>query len=162
MKRPFSASVEDYLKIILEIRAVHGEVRAGEIKRRLKVTGPSVTEACQLLRDKGLIDYAPYEAISLTPAGERIARDVQARHATLRSFFIEVLGLEPEVADRGACRMEHALSPPVAERIVAYHHYLTRLEAEGILSRLDFLTRICGEGLESAPRTTDRTNEDPR
>jgi Mn-dependent DtxR family transcriptional regulator len=84
MKKPLSASVEDYLKIIVEI---------------------------------------------------------QSRHETLRTFFIEFLGLDPEVADEGACRMEHALSPPVADRIVAYHHYLTSLEAEGILSRLDFLKK---------------------
>jgi DtxR family transcriptional regulator, Mn-dependent transcriptional regulator len=156
MKKPLSASVEDYLKIILELQSGHGEVRAGEIKRRLKVTGPSVTEACQLLRDKGLIDYAPYEAISLTPAGARVAREVKTRHETLRTFFIEVLGLEPELADEGACRMEHALSPPVADRIVAYHHYLISLEAEGILSRQDFLKKIDGDGgTEGGPGAVD-------
>jgi len=128
MKKPInlSASLEDYLEAIYMSSRKHGEARSKEIMKRLGVTGPSVTEALQLLAVKGLVNYTPYEAITLTEQGTAIARDVLHRHETLRDFFIEVLGIDPQTADEGACRMEHAVSPAIVERMVNYTHYLRK------------------------------------
>ncbi|HHB76201.1 MAG TPA: metal-dependent transcriptional regulator, partial [Desulfobulbus sp.] len=102
----------------------HGEARSKEIMKRLGVSGPSVTEALQLLAEKKLVNYQPYEAITLTPEGEEVAKDVLHRHETLRDFFIEVLGVDAETADKGACKMEHAASPEIIERMIKYTHFL--------------------------------------
>lgn len=128
MKNPkkLSASLEDYLEAIYLSSRTTGETRSKEIMERLGVTGPSVTEALQLLADKGLVNYTPYEAITLTAPGTSIARDVLYRHETLRDFFIEVLGVDYQTADEGACRMEHAVSPAIIERMVNYTHYLRK------------------------------------
>lgn len=123
-RQKLSASLEDYLEAIYLISREQGEARSREIIEHLGVTGPSVTEALQLLSEKGLVNYAPYEAITLTSKGETIARDVLHRHETLRDFFIDVLGVDPKIADEGACKMEHAASPGIIERMVKYTRYL--------------------------------------
>lgn len=128
MKNPkkLSASLEDYLEAIYLSSQAHGEARSKEIMERLGVSGPSVTEALYLLAEKGLVNYTPYEPITLTAQGTVIARDVLFRHETLRDFFIEVLGVDHQIADEGACRMEHAVSPAIIERMVDYTHYLRK------------------------------------
>jgi DtxR family Mn-dependent transcriptional regulator len=125
-----SASVEDYLEKIYITCRESGEARCKDIVDSLGVSAPSVTEALQLLSAKKLVNYAPYLPITLTREGEEVARDVLFRHEALREFFIEVLGVEQDQAEEGACRMEHAVTPGVIERIVQYTRYL-REECEG-------------------------------
>ena len=121
-----SASLEDYLETIYLISREKGEARSKEIMRHLKVRGSSVTEALQLLADKGLVNYAPYEAITLTPGGEVVAREVLHRHETLRDFFIEVLGIDAKLADEGACKTEHVISADIIERMIKYTSYIKK------------------------------------
>ena len=89
----------------------------------LGVSGPSVTEALQVLSEKGLVHYEPYGPITLTPKGEAAARDVLYRHGALKDFFVSVLGIDEKTADEGACKMEHAASPKIIERLVKYTRY---------------------------------------
>ena len=129
-KVKLSASLEDYLEAIYLISRERGEVRSKKIKERLKVSGPSVTEALKLLGDRGYVHYSPYEAITLTRKGKTVAKDVLHRHETLREFFIEVLGIDAKLADEGACRMEHVASANIIDRMVKYTQYL-KLECKG-------------------------------
>ena len=123
-KTKLSASLEDYLEAILLISQRQGEVRSRDIKEQLGVSGPSVTEALRNLDGKGLVNYAPYEPITLTSEGTSVARSVLFRHETLRDFFIEVLGIDAGLADEGACKMEHVASSNIIERMIKYRHYL--------------------------------------
>lgn len=116
--------MEDYLEAILQIIEEKGEARSKEIMERLHVTGPSVTEAFQQLGERELINYVPYEAITLTPAGEEIARDILSRHIALRDFFAKILLIDYETADDGACKMEHMVSQGIIDRMVRYAEYL--------------------------------------
>ena len=126
-KTRLSASLEDYLEAIYHSRDEKNEARSKKIQNRLGVSGASVTEACQQLREKGLINYAPYEAITLTQIGEKHALEVVFRHETLKDFFIEVLKVDLATADEGACKMEHVVSTTIVERMIKYTRYL-RLE----------------------------------
>ncbi len=131
-KQGLSSSMEDYLEAILQIIDEKGEARSKEIMERLGVTGPSVTEAFQQLGERKLINYVPYEAITLTPEGEAIARDVLSRHIALRNFFANILLIDYETADDGACKMEHVVSQGIINRMVLYADYLkTQDEADG-------------------------------
>lgn len=140
-----SESLEDYLEAIYHSRDDKNEARSKMIQSHLGVSGASVTEACQQLREKGLINYAPYEAITLTPIGEKHALEVVFRHETLRDFFIEVLKVDPATADKGACRMEHVVSTTIVERMIKYTKYL-RLEDNAIATdgEKSFLTYLRG------------------
>ena len=71
-----SASLENYLEAIFHISEDKQAARAKDIAQRLKLKGSSVTGALRLLSERGLINYAPYDIITLTPKGKKVARDV--------------------------------------------------------------------------------------
>ncbi len=137
-KNEISSSSEDYLEAIYLICREQGEARSKDIMQHLNVSGPSVTEALQLLSKKGLVNYYPYEAITLTAEGEEVAVDVLHRHETLRDFFVEVLGIDEKLADDGACKMEHAASREIIDRIVKYTKYLQECKEKGCDKQLCF------------------------
>jgi DtxR family Mn-dependent transcriptional regulator len=120
-----SASLEDYLEAIYHIVAEKQAARAKDIVERLGVHNSSVTQALRALSVKGLVNYAPYDLVTLTEEGEAAAMGVVERHQALRSFLVEVLGLEAEQAEHDACRLEHDISPILLERLgllMAYRH----------------------------------------
>jgi len=121
---PLSASLEDYIEAIYHIIAEKQVARGKDITARLKVSGASVTEALRSLAKKGLINYAPYEVITLTDAGRTTAEDVVRRHTALKKFFVEVLAIEDEIAEDGACKIEHTAPPEIITRMVDFIKFL--------------------------------------
>ena len=132
MSRPTnSSSMEDYLETIHQVIQEKQAVRSKEIAERLGVRAASVTGALRQLSAKGLVLYAPYGQITLTPEGEALAADVSARHRLLHDFLFGVLGLPESAADPAACRLEHALTPELRERLAAFIHFLDACPSEG-------------------------------
>ena len=131
-RRPLSASLEDYLETIYLIVQDKQAARAKDIVERLGVHKSSVTQALRSLAEKGLVNYAPYDLVTLTDEGRAAALDVVQRHRSLRAFLEEVLGLAPEHAEADACRLEHDLSPEVARRLRLYMTYHREHPGRGI------------------------------
>jgi DtxR family Mn-dependent transcriptional regulator len=123
-KTDLSASLEDYIEAIYHIIEDKLVARSKEIAARLNVSRASVTEALRALSRKGLINYAPYEAITLTPEGKAVAEDVIFRHDALKRFFIEVLAIEEAIAEDGACRIEHAAPPEIIARMISFTEFM--------------------------------------
>jgi DtxR family transcriptional regulator, Mn-dependent transcriptional regulator len=123
-KKNLSASLEDYLETIYHIVSTKFAARSRDISARLGVSGSSVTEALRNLSSRKLIHYAPYEVITLTPKGKKLAEDVVRRHKALMSFFTTVLGVKSEEAEKTACEMEHFISPPVLDRMIDFVDYM--------------------------------------
>lgn len=119
-----SSSQEDYLEAIFHIISERHAVRAKDIAQRLKVKNSSVTGALRILAEKRLINYAPYDVISLTAEGKRIAEDVTRRHEVLHDFFSGVLGVIGEDAEKTACEMEHFVPRLVLDRLVRFVEFL--------------------------------------
>jgi len=119
-KRKLSASLEDYLEAIFQISAQKRAARAKDIAARLEVNSSSVTGALRNLAEKGLVNYAPYDLITLTDKGEKVARDIVRRHDALQDFFLHVLRVEKDDAEAAACRLEHAISRTVLERLIQF------------------------------------------
>lgn len=126
-KNNLSASLEDYLEAIYHI--IHDKnmvrmARSKEIAARLQVSRASVTEALRALAKRKLINYSPYEAITMTAKGEKAAESVIFRHDALKQFFIEVLAVDTLVAEEGACRVEHAAPPEVIAQMISFIEFL--------------------------------------
>lgn len=119
-----SASLEDYLEAIYQIITDKSAVRPRDIAKRLNITYPSVTGALKLLAEKRLINYTPYDFITLTEEGKTIARDVIRRHEILRDFFVEVLAVPYDEADKAACQMEHSIPKELVERFVKFIEFV--------------------------------------
>lgn len=129
-RNKLSASLEDYIEVIYNLIAEKNFARSKDISARLEVSGASVTEALRSLSRKGLVNYAPYEAITLTTRGRRAAQDVVRRHDALKQFFVEVLDIEPALAEQGACRVEHAAPQAIIDRMINFINYLESYPAE--------------------------------
>lgn len=127
-----SASLEDYLEIILTIIKEKGAAKANDIAKRLGVKNPSVTGALKALAEKGLINYTPYDLITLTPKGLEAAADVARRHSVLKSFFEKVLAIEPAEAEKAACKMEHVVAKEVLERFMLFTEFMEKCPRAGL------------------------------
>ena len=119
-----SASLEDYLEAIFWIVESKGAARAKDISERLCVKASSVTGALQALGEKKYVNYAPYDVITLTPGGLEVAKKVVRRHQILKDFFAEVLGVDANIADEGACSLEHNIPRPIVERLVDFMEFV--------------------------------------
>ena len=119
-----TSSMEDYMEAILALSAEGGVARARDIAAALGVSRPSVTGALRHLAEHGLVNYRPYELITLTPKGAEAARRVSRRHEVLSRFFRGALGVAEETAERDACRIEHGLSRETVDRVVAFMEFL--------------------------------------
>jgi len=126
-----SASLEDYLETIYLIVQKKQAARAKDIGGQLQVKASSVTGALRMLSEKGLINYAPYDIITLTSEGERLAYDVLQRHKALYHFLKEVLGVDEQEAQDGACRLEHAISPAVLQRLISFINFVQQCPRVG-------------------------------
>ena len=119
-----SASLEDYIEAIYHIITEKQVARGKDISARLAVSGASVTEALRALAKRGLINYQPYEVITLTKEGREIAEDVIRRHNALKRFFTDVLALDESLAEEGACKIEHTAPPKIIDRMVDFIKFL--------------------------------------
>jgi len=120
MKEALSASLEDYLEAILALVEEHEAAHVKDIAAKLGLTMPSVTGALRSLSERKLVNYRPYGAVTLTRRGREAAENVRRRHKVLKVFIEDILGLEGEVAQENACRIEHAVDQVVLDRLVAY------------------------------------------
>ena len=133
MKNPvsLSASMEDYIEAIAHIVAEKKVARGKDIANRLKVSRASVTEALRALSKKGLVNYEPYEVITLTETGKATAEDVIRRHEALKDFFVKVLAIDDKIAEESACRIEHAAPPEVIDRLIRFVKFIEITSREG-------------------------------
>jgi len=151
-----SASLEDYLEVIYDIVRHKQAARAKDIADRLHVRAPSVTGALRLLSEKGLINYAPYDIITMTRDGERIARDVTRRHEALKTFFTKILCVDEQEAGDIACRLEHEISPNILKRLKKIVDFIDQCPRAGWqwINEFDSFCRAgkTGEGCEDCIR----------
>jgi DtxR family Mn-dependent transcriptional regulator len=133
MRENLTSSIEDYLEAILELCEDQVAVRVTDLAAKLGVSKASVSEAIQVLKHNGLADQERYGRISLTSEGLTQAKKVLRRHQVLRAFLESVLGVNPEIAEKEACLMEHAVGPETMQRLIAF---LERTLEQSDLDRL--------------------------
>ena len=143
-KKGLTASLEDYLEAIFHIISTQKVARSKEIAARLKVRSSSVTGALHALSDRGLVNYVPYGVVTLTDAGEKVAKDIVRRHEVLKEFFTRVLAVDEIIADEGACEMEHSVPKQVLERFVQFIEFVETCPRGGI-ALLEGFGRHCAQ-----------------
>ena len=112
------ASGEDYLEAILVLQRQKGMVRSVDVARHLEVTKPSVCNAVATLRDGGFLTMDSDYFLHLTDVGREVAEQIYEKHCFFTERLIAV-GVDPETAEREACRMEHVISDESFERLKA-------------------------------------------
>jgi DtxR family transcriptional regulator, Mn-dependent transcriptional regulator len=122
--RKISSNMEDYLEAIATLKKQLGAARVKDIGRLLKVKNPSVNAALNTLSNAGLVTHERYGYADLTPEGDLLARDVMARHDALVTFFTMILGVDSQIAEVDACRMEHSMSKEGFERMSKFIDFI--------------------------------------
>ncbi len=112
-------SGEDYLETILILHQRIGEVRSIDIVREMELSKPSVSRAMGILREGGFIVIDENGYITLTEAGREVAETIYERHRFFTSWLIEI-GVDPQVAAKDACRLEHDISAESFSKMKEY------------------------------------------
>ncbi len=112
-----SASQEDYLEAILNVADSCGTARSKDIAVLLGVAKPSVTGALKLLAQRGFVNYKPYGLVTFTKKGITQAGRVAKRHEIIKTFFVDVLEVDSDTAQKAACKAEHLLGPKIISRM---------------------------------------------
>jgi len=126
-----SASQEDYLETIYNLIQVKGAARPRDVAAKLEVRAASVTGAFKVLAEAELINYAPYEAATLTPLGKKMAEKIVRKHDALLDFFVNVLDVKKEEAEDFCCKMEHVIPDHVLERLTRFAEFVERCPNSG-------------------------------
>ncbi len=118
--KKLSSSLEDYLEAIYLISSEKGAARPKDVASHLSVANSSTTAALHLLKKRELINHKPYDIITLTPRGKKIAIKISHKHEILTHFFTKVLAIDDKTSDECACKIEHAIPDKVLERFIEY------------------------------------------
>jgi len=110
------ASGEDYLEAILILHKQKGAVRSVDVARHMDVSKPSVSHAVTTLRDGGFLTMDSDYFLHLTDVGREVAEQIYEKHRFFTDRLIEA-GVDPETAERDACRIEHVISQESFERL---------------------------------------------
>ena len=102
-------SGEMYLETILILSKKSNFVRAIDVGEYMGYSKPSVSRAVGLLKAGGYIQVDENGAITLLPPGQEVAERIYERHRVLTDFFTRI-GVDPDVAEADACRIEHVIS----------------------------------------------------
>lgn len=100
---------EDYAETIADLIDADGQARVTTIARRLGVSHVTVIRTLNRLSRAGFASVAPYQPVTLTPAGERLAAQSRRRHTVVLAF-LRALGVSEEAAAVDAEGIEHHLS----------------------------------------------------
>ncbi|MCK4539044.1 MAG: metal-dependent transcriptional regulator [Candidatus Krumholzibacteria bacterium] len=123
-EKKLTSKLEDYLLTVYRLERETRVARPRDIGRRRKVAKSTVTSALRSLAENGLVNYEPYEAVTLTVEGKKQAESLTIRNHVLRDFLEDILGFPPEEARSAACGMEHALDSTAVDRFVCFLAYI--------------------------------------
>ncbi len=115
-------SLEDYLETIfvLSEETSSDHVRVTDISNKLKKSKPSVNTSIKILARDGYLEHEHYGRVVLTDSGRALAQEIYRRHKIIKRFFVDILGIEQDTADKEACSIEHVLSATSMKKLDKY------------------------------------------
>lgn len=145
-----SEQLEEYLESILDIEERDGVAKTSAIAKCVKVAPASVTEALQVLSEKGYVKYEPYKGATLTELGREMASKVKRRHRLLEVFLTDVLHIKEEKVHDEACKMEHTLSDETECALCKLLNAPARCPHGSLIGACDRKVGDCSSCLEEA------------
>jgi DtxR family transcriptional regulator, Mn-dependent transcriptional regulator len=110
-------SKEDYIKSIFILQKENESVATSILAKHLGIGDGSVTGMMKKLSEKQLINYEPYQGVTLTPSGRRLALKMIRRHRLWEMFLVKFLGYTWDEIHNEAEALEHVMSDDLEERI---------------------------------------------
>lgn len=103
-------SGENYLETILRLKKEMGEVRSIDVAQALNYSKASVSRAVGIMKKGEYITVDSKGFIHFTEKGLLKARSIYERHRTITKYLQQTLGINEDLAEKDACRIEHIIS----------------------------------------------------
>ena len=113
-------SGEDYIETIYLLKKKKGSVRSIDVANELNFSRPSVSRAVGILKEDGLLTVEADGELVLTEMGLKKAKSVYEKHTNLTKFLMLTAGVNEDIAETDACRIEHIISPETFKGIKKY------------------------------------------
>lgn len=111
----FSNRTEDYLKNIFKLEQSFTPVKTSSIASKMELSSASVTGMLKKLHKMKLVVYQPYQGVSLTRKGEKVALEIIRHHRLIELFLNQKMGIDWDKVDIEAEKLEHVLSEELEE-----------------------------------------------
>jgi len=122
--KELTPAMEGYLEAVLMLEEKKQPPRVKAISDMMRVTKPTVHSALVSLVELGYLRHENYGHVELTPEGKAIAEDVYQRHKILTKFLKDILKVNPNMAEKEACGMEHAMSDETLTKLTQFIEFL--------------------------------------
>lgn len=163
-----SPNVEMYLKSIVRLYDGDEPVSTSAIAQELAVSAASVSAMLKRLDAEGYVRHEGRHGVVPTPAGKRIGAVTLRRQRLAERLLVDSLGISWEVAGFEACRLEHAISPLVEEKLAAFldhpktcPHGHPIPSADGTLWQHEHAVELADLPLQSAARVVEIKHDIP-
>jgi DtxR family manganese transport transcriptional regulator len=113
------ATAEDYVELVDDLLAAHGEARLVDLAAALGVSTATARKVLDRLQRAGLIEQRPYRSLFLTGEGKALAERSRRRHGIVESF-LRALGVSPGIAELDAEGIEHHVSEETVDAMAAF------------------------------------------
>ncbi len=113
-------NIEDYLKAIYIIQDKKQKVTTNDIAESLAVSAPSASSMIKKLADMKLLLHEPYQGVTLTETGVKIALEIIRHHRLIELYLVEALGYSWDEVHQEAEKLEHVISEQFEEKIAAF------------------------------------------
>lgn len=110
-------TIEEYLEAIYIMQSEASSVISARVAERIGVSAPTMTDTLKRMIKQGYIAVDRRKEISLTDKGREAAESLVRRHRLSERWLTDVLGLDWAKAHQEACKLEHAISSEVEERL---------------------------------------------
>jgi len=114
---------ENYLKSIYHLSLNEENAGTNQLAALLNTKASSVTDMLKKLADKELINYTPYQGVTLTGTGEKIAINIIRKHRLWEYFLVEKLDFKWDQVHEMAEEMEHISSNELIDRLDKFMEY---------------------------------------
>ena len=143
-------STAHYLLAIASLAEGGSSPRAADVARQLRVSRAAVSMQLKTLREHNLVRVGRDNRLSLSHHGADLVARIASKREVLKAFLHDVLGVDPQVAERDACKIEHLVSEESGAALIRFIHFL---HSEEDVSK-DFVNRFKHATADCLPDTT--------
>ena len=128
----YDTTTQEYVEIIHALLQENPVARIKDISRLRGVTPSTVSTIIDNLKKQDLVNHQKFGYVSLTPKGHTLGKILSHRHQLIRMFLVEVLGVNPKVAQNDACLIEHVIAAETVDKLLNFIEFVTNRPVSGI------------------------------
>ncbi|QTA37358.1 metal-dependent transcriptional regulator [Thermosipho ferrireducens] len=152
-EKKLTPTLENYLVAIYDFIKKNDVARVSEIANRKKVSYPSVTTAIKRLAELGYVEHRKYGFIKLTRKGYRLAATIKRAELRIKYFFIYIVGLAEQKAQKIAELMIYGLDPETRKALRRFYAIMIDFDESKVKKLMKFIEEQRKKaGLKNVPK----------